>query len=158
MAKRNSRAASTPEGVASSVVRKFRRERIVGRYVANPAVALLGRLGVRTTFATELETVGRKSGRSRRVPVSARFDDAGAWVISQHGRRSGWALNVTDDPHVFVRQGNRWRSGVARFVPEDDPSARARTFATSPLLAPIVAATFRTLQSDPISVRIDFTD
>ena len=144
--------------IESAAVRKFRRERIIGRYLANPAVALLGRLGVRTTFATELETVGRKSGRRRRVPVSARFDDTGAWVISQHGRRSGWALNVSDDPHVSVRQGNRWRSGIARFVPEDDPSERARTFATSPLLAPIVAAAFRTLQSDPISVRIGFTD
>lgn len=143
---------------ARAAVRKFRLERIVGRYFANPAVALLGRLGVRTTFATELETVGRKSGRSRRVPVSARFDDAGAWVISQHGRRSGWALNVADNPNVSVRQGNRWRSGIARFVPEDDPSERARTFATSSLLAPVVAAAFRTLQSDPISVRIDFTD
>ena len=143
---------------ANAALRKFRRERIVGRYVANPTVALLGRLGVRTTFATDLETVGRKSGQFRRVPVSANFDDAGAWVISQHGRRSGWALNVADDPHVRVRQGNRWRSGTARFVPDDDPTARVRTFATSRLLAPIVAATFRALQSDPISVRIDFTD
>ncbi len=142
----------------SPAVRKFRRERAVGRYVANPAVALLGRLGVRTTFATDLETVGRKSGEARRVPVAARFDDAGAWVISQHGRRSGWALNVADDPHVRVRQGNQWRSGIARFVPDDDPTARVRTFATSPLLSPIVAATFRALQSDPISVRIDFTE
>lgn len=137
-------------------LRKFRRERIVGRYVANPAVAVLRRLGIRTTFATELQTMGRKSGRWRSVPVSARFDATGAWVISQHGRRSGWALNVADDPNVRIRQGNRWRSGTARFVPHDDPAARARTFATSELLSPLVAATFKALQSDPISVRIDF--
>lgn len=61
MSKRSSRTGS-------AAVRKFRRERMVGRYIANPAVALLGRLGVRTTFATELETVGGKSGRKRRVP------------------------------------------------------------------------------------------
>jgi deazaflavin-dependent oxidoreductase (nitroreductase family) len=139
-------------------VRKFRRERIIGRYLANPAVALLGRLGIRTTFATELETTGRKSGARRRVPVSANFDDAGAWVISQHGRRSGWALNIADDPKVLIRQRNRWRSGIARFEPDDDPAMRASTFATSQLLSPVVAATFRALQSDPISVRIDFTD
>ena len=154
----NDRAGSAAEGSASAAVRKFRRERMVGRYIANPAVALLGRLGVRTTFATELETLGRKTGHPRRVPVSARFDDAGAWVISQHGHRSGWALNVAGNPNVRLRQGNRWRAGTARFVPDDDPTARARTFATSPLLAPIVAATFAALQSDPISVRIDFTD
>jgi deazaflavin-dependent oxidoreductase (nitroreductase family) len=139
-------------------VRKFRRERLIGRYLANPTVALLGRLGIRTTFATELETTGRKSGARRRVPVSANFDDAGAWVISQHGRRSGWALNIADDPKVLIRQRNRWRSGIARFEPDDDPAMRASTFATSRLLSPVVAATFRALQSDPISVRIDFTD
>ena len=158
MNKQHNRGGSAAQGSANAAARKFRRERMVGRYIANPAVALLGRLGVRTTFATELETVGRKTGRPRRVPVSARFDGAGAWVISQHGHRSGWALNVAGDPNVRLRQGNRWRSGTARFVPDDDVRARARTFATSPLLAPIVAATFAALQSDPISVRIDFTD
>jgi deazaflavin-dependent oxidoreductase (nitroreductase family) len=141
-----------------AAVRKFRRERIIGRYLANPTVALLGRLGIRTTFATDLETTGRKSGERRRVPVSANFDDGGAWVISQHGRRSGWALNITADPKVLIRQRNRWRAGVARFEPDDDPAVRASTFATSRLLAPVVRATFRALQSDPISVRIDFTD
>lgn len=139
-------------------LRKFRRERFVGRYVANPAVAVLRRLGIRTTFATELQTMGRKSGRWRSVPVSARFDATGAWVISQHGRRSGWALNVADDPNVRIRQGNRWRSGTAHFVPDDDPAARVRTFARSSLLAPLVTAAFKALQSDPISVRIDFAD
>ena len=67
--------------------RKFRIERRVGRYFANPIVSALSRLGVRTTLATELETLGRKTGQRRRVPVSARFDDTGAWVISQHGTR-----------------------------------------------------------------------
>ncbi|SBS76283.1 conserved hypothetical protein [uncultured Mycobacterium sp.] len=142
----------------NQALRKFRRERIVGRYVANPAVALLRRLGVRTTFATELQTMGRKSGGWRSVPVSAGFDATGAWVISQHGHRSGWALNVAADPKIRIRQGNRWRSGTAHFVPDDDPLARVRTFATSPLLSPLVAATFKALQSDPISVRIDFVD
>lgn len=150
--------AAYPTNTAAGAVRKFRRERVIGRYLANPAVALLGRLGIRTTFATELETTGRKSGVRRRVPVSAKFDDKGAWVISQHGRRSGWAFNIAADPKVFIRQRNRWRSGIARFETDDDPARRASTFATSRLLSPIVAATFRALQSDPISVRIDFTD
>lgn len=142
----------------NQALRKFRRERIAGRYVANPAVSLLARLGVRTTFATELQTMGRKSGRWRTVPVSARFDETGAWVISQHGHRSGWALNVADDPHVRIRQGNRWRSGTAHFVPDDNPAARVRTFARFAMLSPLVTATFKALQSDPVSVRIDFAD
>ena len=147
-------SAAAPE----AALRKFKRERIIGRYLANPAVSLLTRLGVRTTFATQLETTGRKTGAIRAVPVAAAFDTGGAWVVSQHGRRSGWAHNVAADPVVRIRQGHRWRSGTARFVPEDDVDARVRTFATSPRLAPLVLAVFRALQSDPISVRIDFDD
>ncbi|MCV7315260.1 nitroreductase family deazaflavin-dependent oxidoreductase [Mycolicibacillus parakoreensis] len=139
-------------------IRKFRFERLVGRYLANPLVAALGRIGVRTTLATELQTTGRKSGRPRRVPVAARFDDAGAWVISQHGTRSGWAANITADPRVHIRQGTRWRSAIATFEPGDDVTARARTFASHPALAGLVAATFRALQSAPMSVRLTFTD
>ena len=147
-----------PATADEAALRKFKRERLIGRYLANPTVAVLGRLGVRTTFATELETIGRRSGEARRVPVSARFDDGGAWLISQHGRRSGWAHNIDANPKVRIRQDDRWRSGIARFEHGDDPAERARTFATSRVLAPIVIAGFRALQSDPISVRVDFTD
>ena len=92
------------------------------------------------------------------MPVSAAFDDDGAWIISQHGARSGWAINVAADSRVRIRQGARWRSGTAEFVPGDDVGARARTFASRPLFAGITSAGFRALQSDPISVRITFTD
>jgi deazaflavin-dependent oxidoreductase (nitroreductase family) len=105
-----------------------------------------------------LETTGRKTGVVRTVPVAASFDTTGAWVISQHGRRSGWAHNIAAQPAVRIRQGDRWRSGTAQFVPDDDVPGRVRTFATSRLFAPLVVATFRALQSDPISVRIDFND
>jgi deazaflavin-dependent oxidoreductase (nitroreductase family) len=133
-------------------LRKFRRERALGRYVLNPAVKALSRLGVRTAMAAELETIGRKTGQARRVPVSAQFDDDGAWVICQHGTRSGWGRNLTDNPAVRIRQGNRWRAGVAAFRPDDDVVARARKFGR--LAAKVVQA----LETTPVSVRIDFTD
>ncbi|KAA0024790.1 nitroreductase family deazaflavin-dependent oxidoreductase [Antrihabitans cavernicola] len=136
---------------------KFRVERAVGRYFANPIVRGLGRIGIRTTFATDLETLGRKTGTIRRVPVSATFDENGAWLISQHGTRSGWAANITADPQVRIRQGGHWRTGTARLMPGDDVVARARTFASHPAFAGLTVATFRALQSDPISVRITFT-
>lgn len=139
-------------------IRKFRIERAVGRYVANPLVSALTRVGVTTSLATELETIGRRTGQRRIVPVSAAFDDTGAWVISQHGTRSGWAINVGADPTVRIRQGRRWRSGTAQFVPDDKVADRVRTFAPNPLFASLTAASFRALQSDPISVRITFTD
>ncbi|MFD9661656.1 nitroreductase family deazaflavin-dependent oxidoreductase [Rhodococcus sp. NPDC059968] len=136
--------------------RKFRVERLVGRYVANPTVRALNRIGIGTTLATELETIGRKTGQFRRVPVAAAFDDTGAWLISQHGTRSGWAANITADPNVRIRHGARWRTGTARLEPGDDIEARTRTFASHPAFAALTAATFRALQSAPISVRITF--
>ncbi|HEY9316069.1 nitroreductase/quinone reductase family protein [Williamsia sp.] len=145
-------------GADRKVLRKFRVERAVGRHIANPAVALLTRLGIRTSLATELETTGRRSGQQRRVPVTAGFDATGAWIISQHGNRSGWAINIAADPVVRIRQGSQWRSGTAEFVPDDNVADRARTFATNPVFAKLVAASVRALQSDPISVRISFTD
>jgi deazaflavin-dependent oxidoreductase (nitroreductase family) len=132
-------------------LRKFRRERAVGRLL-NPAVQGLSRLGLRTAMATELETVGRKSGQARRVPVSAQFDHDGAWVICQHGTRSGWGRNIADNPNVRVRQGNQWRVGVANFRPDDDVVARGRKFGR------VGARVAKALETTPVSVRIDFTD
>ena len=133
-------------------LRKFRRERAIGRYLFNPTVKAMSRLGLRTAMATELETTGRKSGQARRVPVSAQFDGEGAWVISQHGTRSGWGRNIVDNPNIRIQHGNRWRSGVAAFRPDDDVVARGRKFGA------LGAKLVKTLETTPVSVRIDFTD
>jgi deazaflavin-dependent oxidoreductase (nitroreductase family) len=136
----------------AKTLRKFRRERAVGRYLLNPAVKGLGLLGMRTAMATELETTGRKTGQARRVPVSVQFDDDGAWLISQHGTRSGWGRNIVDNPKVRVRQGNQWRAGVATLRPDDDVVTRARKFGR------LGAKMTKALETTPVSVRIDFTD
>jgi deazaflavin-dependent oxidoreductase (nitroreductase family) len=133
-------------------LRKFRRERAIGRYLLNPMVKGLSALGVRTSMATELETIGRKTGQRRRVPVSAQFDATGAWVISQHGSRSGWGRNIADNPSIRIRRGSQWRSGVAKFRPDDDVVARGRKFGR------LGARVVKTLETTPVSVRIDFTD
>ncbi|WP_118915490.1 nitroreductase family deazaflavin-dependent oxidoreductase [Mycobacterium shigaense] len=132
-------------------LRKFRRERAVGRYLFNPTVKALNRLGVRTALATELETIGRRTGQARRVPVSVQFEDNGAWVICQHGARSGWGSNIAGNPNVRVRQGNNWRTGVAAFRPDDDVVARGRQFGR------LAARMVKALETTPVSVRIDFT-
>ena len=132
-------------------LRKFRRERAVGRLL-NPAVKGLSKLGLRTAMATELETVGRKTGQLRRVPVSVQFDHDGAWVICQHGTRSGWGRNIVDNPNVRVRQGNQWRAGVAKFRTDDDVAARGRKFGL------VGAKVAKALETTPVSVRIDFTE
>ncbi|MFD6158790.1 nitroreductase family deazaflavin-dependent oxidoreductase [Nocardia sp. NPDC060256] len=142
----------------SAAVRKFRRERLLGRYLVNPAVGLLDRIGIRSALLAELETTGAKTGQPRRVPVTVSVDDQGAWLISQHGRRSGWARNIVADPKVRLRQGKRWFTGTAAFVPDDDVVARARSFAKGRVLESAAEWTMKALESDPISVRITFTN
>ena len=151
-------SAVSQQNKSDNTLRKFKVERAIGRYVANPTVRALDRIGIKTSLATDLETTGRKTGQTRRVPVAASFDETGAWVISQHGTRSGWGSNIGSDPKVRLRQGNRWRSGTAEFVRDDDVVARSRTFASNPVFGALTGATFRALQSTPISVRITFTD
>ncbi|WP_458689882.1 nitroreductase family deazaflavin-dependent oxidoreductase [Nocardia tengchongensis] len=153
-----SKRSAAPRTAADRAARKFRTERAVGRYVMNPTVRALGKVGIRTAFAGEIETVGRKSGAPRRVPVSLLFDDQGAWAICQHGLRSGWGLNISANPNVRVRQGDRWRIGTAVLLPDDDVVARTRSFAPHPALAPFARGVFAALESDPVTVRITFTD
>ena len=52
---------------------------------------------------------------------------------------------------VRLQQGDRWRSGIATFAPEDDVRARVRlSGAAGPRIASYGTA--------PVSVRIEFTD
>ncbi len=143
--------------MAKKGLRKFKFERRVGRAVMNPVVAALDKIGVRSQLVVELETTGAKSGQPRRVPLTGRADDKGVWVISEHGRRAGWAHNITAEPKVRVRVNNQWRSGTATFEPNDDVRARARSFGgDSKLSQSATALTMRAMESDPISVRITY--
>jgi deazaflavin-dependent oxidoreductase (nitroreductase family) len=144
---------------ARKALRKFKFERQVGRTIVNPLVTALDRIGIRASSTVELETTGAKTGQPRRVPLTGRADASGVWVISQHGRRAGWAHNITADPNVRVRVNNVWRTGTAEFAPDDDVVARARSFGgNSKLSQSATALGMRALQSDPISVRITYTD
>jgi deazaflavin-dependent oxidoreductase (nitroreductase family) len=142
---------------ADKARRKFKFERQLGRSLLNPVVAALDRVGIRASLVVDLETTGRKSGEPRRVPLAGRADDTGVWVISQHGRRAGWAYNIAADPRVRVRVGNQWRTGTATFEPDDDVRARARSFGgAGRLRRSATALTMRAMESDPVSVRITF--
>ena len=139
-------------------LRKFKFERRVGRTVVNPLVAALDRSGIRSALVVELETTGRKSGAPRRVPLTGRADAEGVWVISQHGHRAGWAHNIEADPRVRVRVNGQWRTGTAAFQPDDDIRARARSFVRGKMSAAATALAMRAMESDPITVRITYTD
>jgi deazaflavin-dependent oxidoreductase (nitroreductase family) len=144
--------------MAKAGLRKFKFERRVGRTVVNPLVAALDRRGIRSALVVELETTGRKSGQPRHVPLTASADDQGVWVISQHGHRAGWAHNIGADPKVRVRVNGQWRAGAAEFRPDDDVRARARSFGSGRMSSAAAALAMRAMESDPISVRVTYTD
>ena len=83
---------------ARKALRKFKFERQIGRTIVNPLVGALDKMGIRASSTVELETTGAKSGQPRRVPLTGRADDSGVWVVSQHGKRAGWAHNITAEP------------------------------------------------------------
>ena len=145
--------------MANQGLRKFKFERRVGRAVVNPLVAAMERIGIRSSLVVELETTGAKTGLPRRVPLTGRADETGLWVISQHGRRAGWAHNIAADPRVRVRVNRQWRTGTATFEPDDNVRARARSFGGDGKIGQSAAAlTMRAMESDPVSVRITFDD
>jgi deazaflavin-dependent oxidoreductase (nitroreductase family) len=133
---------------------KRRWEILIGRYTANPLMRGMFRLGITPPGMALVETIGRRSGAVRHTPLVCTADGDTLWLIAQHGRHAGWVRNFEEKPNVRVRVGRHWRSGTAELVPEDDVKARIRTFADTAIGRAITAATFRALESQPVSVRI----
>jgi deazaflavin-dependent oxidoreductase (nitroreductase family) len=86
------------------------------------------------TYAV-VETIGRKTGRKRLVPVASTLDGDTFWMISGLGARASYVHNMRANPRVRVRARParlrdglrvRWRTGTAHLLPEDDPHARHR--------------------------------
>lgn len=140
--------------VPTSVARKRRIEVAVGKYFANPLVTGLNRIGLMPSLMTEIETVGRRTGLTRRVPVAITYDGDEAWVIAQHGIDTGWGANISATPKVRIRRRGEWVDGQAQIMPDDDVPARVKTFASGKIRSALTASAFRGLQTDPVSVRI----
>ncbi|MCV7206797.1 nitroreductase [Mycolicibacterium peregrinum] len=98
---------------------------------------------------TMLETVGRKSGQPRHTAVGGRVIGKSFWMVSEHGDRSHYVLNIKADPAVRVRINGTWRNGTAHLLPDDDPLARLKELPT------LNSAVVRTVGSDLLTVRID---
>lgn len=103
-----------------------RRQRITSwfhRNLVNPVMRPLSRY---VPGQVVLETTGRRSGLPRQTPVGGRIIDGSFWLVSDHGLRSQYVRNIAADPRVRLLIGNRWRSGTAHLMPDDDPRARLR--------------------------------
>ncbi|GAB5899962.1 nitroreductase family deazaflavin-dependent oxidoreductase [Mycolicibacterium mageritense] len=98
---------------------------------------------------TMLETTGRKSGQPRHTAVGGRVVDNQFWMVSEHGDRSHYVLNIKANPAVRVRINGKWRTGVAHLLPDDDPVARLKE------LPALNSAVVRTVGSDLLTIRVD---
>jgi deazaflavin-dependent oxidoreductase (nitroreductase family) len=134
---------------------KRRFEILIGRYTANPMMRGLFKLGITPPGMALVETIGRRSGAIRHTPVAYTPGDGDIlWLIAQHGEHAGWVRNFQASPQIRVRLGRNWRTGTAELLPDDDVKARIRTFSDSAVGRAVTAATFRALESQPVTVRI----
>ena len=132
--------------------------RTVQRYTMNPLMRLLLTVGVNQFGLAILETRGRASGKTRRVPVgNGRKGDA-FWIIAEHGTRAGYVRNIQHDPNVRVRLRiglrYRWVTGVATVRPDEDPLARQRQIIAWHPLRALNAVNVRVLGGDLLAVHV----
>ncbi len=151
---------SSPESPATveDRSRKRRLEILVGRYTLNPLIRTSFRLGFTPPRMVLVETVGRRTGQIRQTPVFGMRDGTSLWIIAQHGAHAGWVQNLLAQPAVRVRIGRRWLSGHASLVPDDDVRERTRSFASGPIGKTMMLAMFRTLESQPVTARIELPE
>lgn len=74
-----------------------------------------------------LETIGRTSGRPRRVTLGFLAEESGAILVAASEDTSGWALNLMAEPSCYVeRDGSRVPSRATMLSPDEGHSVIAR--------------------------------
>jgi deazaflavin-dependent oxidoreductase (nitroreductase family) len=128
------------------------------RYTLNPLFKLLLTIGINPLGLAILETTGRVSGRTRRVPVGNGRKGDDFWIIAEHGYLAGYVRNIQRDPRVRVRLRiglrYRWVTGIATIRPDDDPLARQRKIIAWHPLRAYNAINVRTLGADLLTVHV----
>jgi deazaflavin-dependent oxidoreductase (nitroreductase family) len=146
----------------------MRRALLIQNRLINRLTRLLLTLGLAPPTYALLETVGRRSGRRRQVPVANGLQGDIFWLISGLAERAQYVRNIEANPRVRVkarparlRDGwrMRWRTGTAHLMPDDDARERHRRlgagrpgYRADGILLRILAAT---ASSDMLTVRID---
>jgi deazaflavin-dependent oxidoreductase (nitroreductase family) len=73
------------------------------KFVLNPPIKLLFAMNVVPPGYAILETIGRKTGRPRRVPVGdGRVGDQ-FWIVAEHGMKAGYVRNIEHNPRVRLK-------------------------------------------------------
>jgi deazaflavin-dependent oxidoreductase (nitroreductase family) len=131
-------------------VTKRRWSTFLSAKVFNPLVLAAARAGLPTPSVVILETTGRRSGLTRRVPVTRLIDGDTLWIVTEHGHRAAYVRNIEADPNVRVRVGRRWRPGVARLVEDEDWRALQRRMPNK-----LNSAMVRAMGTEHLVIRVD---
>ncbi|MGJ3508762.1 nitroreductase/quinone reductase family protein [Enemella sp. A6] len=89
----------------------------VGRFLHSPLIG----------YTAVLNTTGRRSGRTRAVPLSYALRDGHIHFVSGLGEESHWYRNLLANPRVVVQLPGRVFEGVAEPVTDPAEALSART-------------------------------
>lgn len=129
------------------------------RYVLNPPIKLLLRIGFMPFGYALLETTGRVSGKARCNPVGNGRIGTTFWIIAEHGDQAGYVRNIVHNPRVRVRMrdGLRfvWFTGTASVLPDDDPYARQKALSRWHPMRALNAMVVRVMGTELLTIRIE---
>jgi deazaflavin-dependent oxidoreductase (nitroreductase family) len=131
-------------------VNKRRVSTFLSAKVFNRLVLAAVRAGLPTPSVVILETIGRRSGEPRRVPVSRLLEGDTLWIVTEHGRKAAYVRNIEANPRVRVRAGRRWRAGTAQVVSDVDWRELQRR-----LPSKLSSAVVRLMGTEHLVIRVD---
>ena len=133
-------------------------QRYVEKYLFNPVMQTAIRLGCAPRIFALLETTERRTGLTRRTPVTVATDGDVIWLVAEHGWGCGYVCNISADPRVRLKIGPHWRAGRAGLLPEDDAwRRRAAIDRQGGWLGRADGVFFKVLGSQPMTVRVDLS-
>jgi deazaflavin-dependent oxidoreductase (nitroreductase family) len=138
---------------------KHRIVHTLQKFLLNPPIKVALAMGLPLPGYALLETIGRKSGKSRRTPVGDGHIGNQFWLVAEHGTKAGYVLNMKGNPRVRLklREGLRynWHTGTAHLLPDDDPRERQRWLASYLPSSAGNARAVRLFGTQLLTVRID---
>lgn len=110
----------------------------------------------------ELETIGRQSGRPRRIEIWFAADPARDRIYLLSGGRdqAHWVRNIRRDGRVRVRIGRRWYDGVATEIEAGPDDGLARRLLAAKYQGWVSGGSLSAWARDslPIAIDLDPTD
>jgi deazaflavin-dependent oxidoreductase (nitroreductase family) len=130
--------------------RKRRISTWISIHLVNPPMRWLLDRGLAPRSHALLETIGRRSGQPRRIPIGNGLRGEHFWIVTEHGRRAAYVRNIEANPRVRVKVGRRWYEGTAHVLDDDDPVERMRVLGRR-----VNDAVVRLIGTEQLTIRID---